>query len=97
LKEKFMKAAAIDTQMSKETSSNFEKATAHLKSVRDLHITDFAEKARNATSRISDWSPGSAKAVAVVPETSVRRRAAAPEAFNSTAIAIRSCHSVSSI
>jgi hypothetical protein len=46
LKEKFMKAAAINTQMSKETSSNFEKATAHLKSIRDLHITDFAEKGK---------------------------------------------------
>jgi hypothetical protein len=44
LKEKFMKAAAIDTQMSKENGSNFERATAHLKSVRDLHIMDFAEK-----------------------------------------------------
>jgi hypothetical protein len=44
LKEKFMKAAAINTQMSKETGSNFEKAMAHLRSVRDLHIMDFAEK-----------------------------------------------------
>jgi hypothetical protein len=44
LKEKFMKVSAINTQMDKETASNFEKATAHLKSVRDLHITDFAEK-----------------------------------------------------
>jgi hypothetical protein len=46
LKEKFMKAAAIDTQRSKETSLNFEKAMAHLKSVRDLHITDFAGKGK---------------------------------------------------
>jgi hypothetical protein len=44
LKEKFMKAMAINTQMSKETGSNFEKAMAHLKSVRDLHVADFAEK-----------------------------------------------------
>jgi hypothetical protein len=44
LKEKFMKAAAIDTQMSEKTGSNFEMAMAHLKSVRDLHITDFVEK-----------------------------------------------------
>jgi DNA-binding transcriptional ArsR family regulator len=44
LKEKFMKAAAIDTQMSEKTGLNFEMATAHLKSVRDLHITDFAKK-----------------------------------------------------
>jgi hypothetical protein len=46
LKEKFMKAVAIDTQRSKETSLNFEKAMAHLKSVRDLHITEFAEKGK---------------------------------------------------
>jgi hypothetical protein len=44
LKEKFMKAVAIDTQMSKETGLNFEKAMAHLKSVRDLRVTDFTEK-----------------------------------------------------
>jgi hypothetical protein len=44
LKEKFMKAAAIDTQTSEKTGSNFEMATAHLKSICDLHITDFAEK-----------------------------------------------------
>jgi hypothetical protein len=44
LKEKFMKATAIDTQMSEKTGSNFKQATAHLKSIRDLHITDFAEK-----------------------------------------------------
>jgi hypothetical protein len=44
LKEKFMKAMAIYTQMSEKTGSNFEQATAHLKSIRDLHITDFAEK-----------------------------------------------------
>jgi hypothetical protein len=44
LKEKFMKAVSIDTQRSKETGLNFEKAMAHLKSVRDLHITDFDEK-----------------------------------------------------
>jgi hypothetical protein len=43
-KEKFMKAAAIDTQMSEKTGSNFEMAAAHLKSIRDLHITDFAKK-----------------------------------------------------
>jgi hypothetical protein len=30
--------------MSKETGSMLEKATAHLKSVCDLHITDFAKK-----------------------------------------------------
>jgi hypothetical protein len=44
LKEKFMKAVAIDTHMSKEVGSNFEKATVHLKSVWDLHLSDFAEK-----------------------------------------------------
>jgi pyruvate/2-oxoglutarate/acetoin dehydrogenase E1 component len=44
LKEKFMKAVAIDTQMSEKTGLNFEQAAAHLKSVRDLHITDFAKK-----------------------------------------------------
>jgi hypothetical protein len=44
LKEKFMKATAINTQMSEKTGSNFEQATAHLKSIRDLHITNFAEK-----------------------------------------------------
>jgi hypothetical protein len=44
LKEKFMKAVAIDTQMSKETGSSFEKTMAHLKSIRDLHVADFAEK-----------------------------------------------------
>jgi hypothetical protein len=44
LKEKFMKASAIDTQMNKETASSFEKAMAHLKSVRDLHVADGADK-----------------------------------------------------
>jgi hypothetical protein len=44
LKEKFMKAVAIDTHMSKEVGSNFKKATVHLKSVWDLHVSDFAEK-----------------------------------------------------
>jgi hypothetical protein len=46
LKERFMKAATIDTQISEKTGSNFELATAHLKSVRDLHITDFAKKGK---------------------------------------------------
>jgi hypothetical protein len=44
LKEKFMKASAIDTQMSKEMASSFSLATAHLKSVRNLHIADGADK-----------------------------------------------------
>jgi pyruvate/2-oxoglutarate/acetoin dehydrogenase E1 component len=44
LKEKFMKASAIDTQMSKETASSFSLAMAHLKSVRDLHVADGADK-----------------------------------------------------
>jgi hypothetical protein len=44
LKEKFMKASAIDTQMNKETASSFEKAMAHLKSVRNLHVADGANK-----------------------------------------------------
>jgi hypothetical protein len=44
LKEKFMKASAIDTQMNKETASSFSLATAHLKSVRELHVADGAEK-----------------------------------------------------
>jgi hypothetical protein len=39
-----MKASAIDTQMSKETASSFSLATAHLKSVRDLHVADGADK-----------------------------------------------------
>jgi hypothetical protein len=44
LKEKFMKVPAIDTQMSEKTGSNFEQAMAHLKSIRDLHVADGAEK-----------------------------------------------------
>jgi hypothetical protein len=44
LKEKFMKASAIDTQMNKETALSFEKATAHLKSVHDQHVVDGADK-----------------------------------------------------
>jgi hypothetical protein len=44
LKEKFMKASAIDTQMRKETASSFSLATAHLKSVRELHVADGANK-----------------------------------------------------
>jgi hypothetical protein len=48
LKEKFMKAAAIDTQMSENTGSNLEQAMAHLKSVRDLHITDFDKKGKES-------------------------------------------------
>jgi hypothetical protein len=44
LKEKFMKASAIDTQMSKVMASSFSLAMAHLKSVRDLHVADGADK-----------------------------------------------------
>jgi hypothetical protein len=33
LMKKFMKAAAIDTHMTKETGSNFEMVVAHLKSI----------------------------------------------------------------
>jgi hypothetical protein len=44
LKEKFMKTSAIDTQISKETASSFSLAMAHLKSIRDLHVTDGADK-----------------------------------------------------
>jgi hypothetical protein len=44
LKEKFMKSSAIDTQMKKETVSSFSLAMAHLKSVRELHVADGADK-----------------------------------------------------
>jgi hypothetical protein len=88
LKEKFMKAAAIDTQMSEKTGSNFEQATAHLKSIRELHITDFAKKGEERYVAELGLEPRKRKG-----GTAARRRAAAPEAleaFNSTATAIRS-------
>jgi hypothetical protein len=44
LKEKFMKASAIDTQKNKETASSFSLAMAHIKSVRELHVADGADK-----------------------------------------------------
>jgi hypothetical protein len=53
LKEKFMKASAIDTQMNKETASNFEKATAHLKSVRNLHVVDGADNDERHVSELN--------------------------------------------
>jgi hypothetical protein len=78
LKEKFMKASAIDTQMNKETASSFSLATAHLKSVRELHVADGADKEERLA----------------VPRTSARRKEAAPEApeeaSNFTATATRS-------
>jgi hypothetical protein len=44
LKEKFMKASAIDMQMNKETASSLSLAMAHLKSVRELQVADGANK-----------------------------------------------------
>jgi hypothetical protein len=89
LKEKFMKASAIDTQMSKETASSFSLATAHLKSVRDLHIAVVPTR-MNAKS----LSSASAREALAAPRTGTRRRGAAPEApeevFSFTVTAIRS-------
>jgi hypothetical protein len=58
LKEKFMKASAIDTQMNKEMGSRFALAMAHLKSVRDLHITDGAEKEERHVSELGKRKGG---------------------------------------
>jgi hypothetical protein len=58
LKEKFMKASAIDTQMSKETASSFALATAHLKSVRDLHVADGADKEERQVSELGKRKGG---------------------------------------
>jgi hypothetical protein len=58
LKEKFMKASAIDTQMNKETGSRFALAMAHLKSVRDLHIADGAEKEERQVSELGKHQGG---------------------------------------
>jgi hypothetical protein len=58
LKEKFMKVSAIDTRMNKETASSFSLATAHLKSVRDLHITDGAEKEERHVSELGQHKGG---------------------------------------
>jgi hypothetical protein len=58
LKEKFMKASAIDTQMSKETASSFALATAHLKSVRQLHVADGADKEERQVSELGKRKGG---------------------------------------
>jgi hypothetical protein len=58
LKEKFMKASAIDTQMSKETASSFALATAHLKSVRQLHVADGADKEERQVSELGKHKGG---------------------------------------
>jgi hypothetical protein len=58
LKEKFMKASAIDTQMNKEMASSFEKAMAHLKSIRDLHVTDGADKDERRVSELGKRKGG---------------------------------------
>jgi hypothetical protein len=58
LKEKFMKAAAIDTQMSEKTGSNLKQATAHLKSIRDLHVADGAEKDERHVSELGKRKGG---------------------------------------
>jgi hypothetical protein len=78
LKEKLMKASAIDTQMNREMALSFEKATAHLKSVRYLHVADGADKDERHISEF-DKDPRSERAVAV-PEG----------AFNFTVTATRS-------
>jgi hypothetical protein len=58
LKEKFMKASAIDTQMNKETASSFFLATTHLKSVHELHVTDGADKDERQVSELGKHKGG---------------------------------------
>jgi hypothetical protein len=55
---KSLKAAAIDTQMSEKTGSNFEQAMAHLKSVRNLHVADGAEKDEHHVSKLGKRKGG---------------------------------------
>jgi hypothetical protein len=58
LKEKFMKASAIDTQMNKEKASSFSLATAHLKSISELHVADGAEKDERHVSELGKRKGG---------------------------------------
>jgi hypothetical protein len=58
LKEKFMKAMAIETQMSEKTGSNFIRAMAHLKSIRNLHVADGAEKEERHVSELGKRKGG---------------------------------------
>jgi hypothetical protein len=60
LKKKFMKASAIDTQMNKETALRFSLATAHLKSVRELHVADGADKEERQVSELGKHKGGGA-------------------------------------
>jgi hypothetical protein len=75
LKEKFMKASAIDTQMSKETALSFSLAMAHLNSVRDLHVMDGADKDERQVSELGKRKGGGGG-----PWDRARRKEAAPEA-----------------
>jgi hypothetical protein len=58
LKKKFMKASAIDMQMNKEMASSFSLATAHLKSVRELHVADSADKDERQVSELGKRKGG---------------------------------------
>jgi hypothetical protein len=90
LKEKFMKASTIDTQMNKETGSRFALAMAHLKSVRDLHVTDGAEKEECQVSELGKRKGGGGG-----PKDKRKKKGgeAPEEAFNFTATATSGAHS----